>query len=125
MPASPSGDDAFVCRSEGSTKKAAEQAAARLAWEHLQSLKSRSAAERPAAGRYVFRAVMSEAGAQTEVTAALPHRSRRFPSARHPEHCAGLHSLQSLASTIVIAVFVITFIVQAFQIPSESMEKTC
>ncbi len=32
--------------------------------------------------------------------------------------------LQSLAVTIVIAVFVITFIVQAFQIPSESMENT-
>lgn len=32
--------------------------------------------------------------------------------------------LQSLAATIVIAVFVITFIVQAFQIPSESMEDT-
>ncbi len=34
------------------------------------------------------------------------------------------YSLQSLAGTIVIAVFVITFVVQAFQIPSESMEKT-
>ncbi|MGE0405826.1 MAG: signal peptidase I, partial [Candidatus Korobacteraceae bacterium] len=33
-------------------------------------------------------------------------------------------SLQSFASTVVIAVFVITFIVQAFQIPSESMENT-
>jgi len=33
-------------------------------------------------------------------------------------------TLQSLACTIVIAVFVITFIVQAFQIPSESMERT-
>jgi len=33
-------------------------------------------------------------------------------------------SLQSLLGTIVIAVFVITFIVQAFQIPSESMENT-
>src|SRR6201993_2628445 len=33
-------------------------------------------------------------------------------------------SLQSLLSTVVIAVFVITFIVQAFQIPSESMENT-
>ncbi len=32
--------------------------------------------------------------------------------------------LQSLAGTIVIAVFVITFIVQAFQIPSPSMENT-
>jgi signal peptidase I len=33
-------------------------------------------------------------------------------------------TVQSLATTIVIAVFVITFLVQAFQIPSESMEKT-
>ena len=33
-------------------------------------------------------------------------------------------SLQSLVGTIVIAIFVITFIVQAFQIPSESMENT-
>ena len=36
----------------------------------------------------------------------------------------GLSALQSLAGTIVIAIFVITFILQAFQIPSESMEKT-
>lgn len=33
-------------------------------------------------------------------------------------------SLQSLVATVVIAVFVITFVVQAFQIPSESMENT-
>src|ERR1700687_732215 len=36
----------------------------------------------------------------------------------------GMNSLQSLATTVVIAVFVITFVVQAFQIPSPSMEKT-
>jgi signal peptidase I len=35
-----------------------------------------------------------------------------------------ISSLQSLAGTVVIAIFVITFIVQAFQIPSESMEDT-
>src|SRR5712664_3156304 len=35
-----------------------------------------------------------------------------------------LSSLQSLLATVVIAVFVITFVVQAFQIPSESMENT-
>jgi signal peptidase I len=35
-----------------------------------------------------------------------------------------LSSLQSLLTTVVIAVFVITFIIQAFQIPSESMENT-
>jgi signal peptidase I len=33
-------------------------------------------------------------------------------------------TIQSLLATIVIAVFVITFIVQAFQIPSPSMENT-
>src|SRR5580693_3474303 len=33
-------------------------------------------------------------------------------------------SVQSLMSTVVIAIFVITFVVQAFQIPSESMENT-
>src|ERR1700732_4291260 len=33
-------------------------------------------------------------------------------------------SLQPLLATVVIAVFVITFVVQAFQIPSESMENT-
>ena len=33
-------------------------------------------------------------------------------------------STQSLMGTVVIAIFVITFIVQAFQIPSESMENT-
>ena len=35
-----------------------------------------------------------------------------------------ISSLQSLVGTVVIAIFVITFIVQAFQIPSESMENT-
>ncbi len=44
IPASSAGEDGFVCRSQGSTKKAAEQAAARLAWERLQSV------EGPAAG---------------------------------------------------------------------------
>jgi signal peptidase I len=42
-----------------------------------------------------------------------------------PRKRAGLlSSVQSLALTVVIAVFVITFLVQAFQIPSESMENT-
>jgi signal peptidase I len=35
-----------------------------------------------------------------------------------------LASVQSLLNTVVIAIFVITFLVQAFQIPSESMENT-
>ncbi len=35
-----------------------------------------------------------------------------------------IDSAQSLLTTVVIAVFIITFVVQAFQIPSESMENT-
>jgi signal peptidase I len=35
-----------------------------------------------------------------------------------------MFSLQSLLNTVVIAIFVVSFIVQAFQIPSESMERT-
>ncbi len=45
IPPSPGGSDAFVCRGEGSTKKAAEQAAARLAWERLQSIQGHSATD--------------------------------------------------------------------------------
>ncbi|MGA9567704.1 MAG: signal peptidase I, partial [Candidatus Korobacteraceae bacterium] len=66
---------------------------------------------------------MSEVRAESEVVAepnAPPAGSEKKPDSE-----PGLMSgLQSLATTIVIAVFVITFVVQAFQIPSESMEKT-
>jgi signal peptidase I len=40
------------------------------------------------------------------------------------QHTDWLGSLQSLLTTVVIAIFVIAFVVQAFQIPSESMENT-
>src|SRR5215472_13127648 len=52
------------------------------------------------------------------------------PTVEQPRTKAGsftadlISSLQSLMGTVVIAIFVITFIVQAFQIPSESMENT-
>jgi signal peptidase I len=47
-------------------------------------------------------------------------------AAHRQEHAQGnlLTSIQSLSITVIIAVFVITFVVQAFQIPSESMENT-
>jgi signal peptidase I len=48
---------------------------------------------------------------------AAPRRKRLTDS-------GSLGTIQSLVGTITIAVFVITFIVQAFTIPSESMEKT-
>ena len=53
---------------------------------------------------------------------AQPAEARRTSVPR--SRAAGVNSLQSLAGTIVIAVFVIAFIVQAFQIPSPSMEQT-
>jgi signal peptidase I len=64
---------------------------------------------------------MSEAAAQDQLIQTI----ETPPTPAAPAETArGFYSLQSLAGTIVIAVFVITFVVQAFQIPSESMEKT-
>src|SRR5579864_7533892 len=42
----------------------------------------------------------------------------------HEKTDGWMASVQSLAVTVVIALFVITFLLQAFQIPSESMEDT-
>jgi signal peptidase I len=56
-------------------------------------------------------------GSETAGSAVPPHRPAQGGA-------GWLASLQSLTGTVVIAVFVITFIVQAFQIPSESMEDT-
>ena len=42
VPAPHAGGEAFVSRAEGSTKKRAEQGAARQAWEYLQSLQAYS-----------------------------------------------------------------------------------
>src|SRR5579859_5687662 len=66
---------------------------------------------------------------------AVPSPSNAFPSPAAPAPASErrivttlgadvIGSLQSLMGTVVIAIFVITFIVQAFQIPSESMEST-
>jgi signal peptidase I len=55
---------------------------------------------------------------------------RGVPPARLERRVAGdfagdlIGSMQSLMGTVVIAIFVITFVVQAFQIPSESMMNT-
>src|SRR5271167_4304374 len=67
---------------------------------------------------------MSEVSTDPQVTALPEAPKPAGKSAPASSHSGGMNALQSLATTIVIAVFVITFIVQAFQIPSESMEKT-
>jgi len=50
--------------------------------------------------------------------------SAKIHPGRRVEHEHWLSVIQWLCGTIVIAVFVITFLTQAFQIPSESMENT-
>jgi signal peptidase I len=66
---------------------------------------------------------MSEVHTATEAVNE-PQVSREARGQKTHSDSGGMSALQSLATTIVIAVFVITFVVQAFQIPSESMEKT-
>ena len=65
--------------------------------------------------------VASESAGAPAVSA--PAASDR-PRPAAVERTGWMTSVQSLTITVVIAVFVITFIVQAFQIPSESMENT-
>ena len=68
------------------------------------------------------------AGAQASVatedhTSATGSAAAEQP-AKSPRHGDIAATIQSLAITVVIAVFVVTFVIQAFQIPSESMENT-
>jgi len=67
-------------------------------------------------------AVVTEATAAPALASAMAVQAQ--PSASSRPRSAAVTSLQSLLATVVIAIFVITFLVQAFQIPSESMEST-
>ena len=58
------------------------------------------------------------------VAVAHPMPVVSAPAQRKHAGSDAMGTLLSLTTTIVIAIFVITFVVQAFQIPSESMEKT-
>jgi signal peptidase I len=66
---------------------------------------------------------MSEVHWETQIAAPPSRTPTATAQSAHADSDA-MSTLQSLATTIVIAIFVITFVVQAFQIPSESMEKT-
>jgi signal peptidase I len=63
-------------------------------------------------------------GTDFAAQSAAPAPSASTRIARRREMDDWLGGIQWLCSTIVLAVFVITFIAQAFQIPSESMENT-
>jgi signal peptidase I len=54
----------------------------------------------------------------------VPPRETAKPVARSAESQGLLHAIQSLLYIIVVATFIITFVVQPFRIPSESMEPT-
>lgn len=63
---------------------------------------------------------------EQQVEPAVPEAQRAVTQepVEQASHRSGETLIQSMLSIIVIVLFVITFIVQAFQIPSESMEKT-
>ncbi len=65
---------------------------------------------------------MSEVGTPEQLR--TPSQAQPVAPAPPARERSVMFSLQSLVGTIVIAIFVISFTVQAFQIPSESMEKT-
>jgi signal peptidase I len=92
--------------------------------EHLpqQHLPQAHIAEEPAPAEPSGEDLFPEAQAPGTPAAAVHAASGRKKSEAAGSDVSG--SLQSLLGTVVIAVFVITFIVQAFQIPSPSMENT-
>ena len=50
--------------------------------------------------------------------------SPNSPNPRSPESHGMIHAIQSLLYIIIVAIFIITFTVQPFRIPSESMDPT-
>ena len=59
---------------------------------------------------------------ESELEAPAPQSGSQIPRSRNADDW--MSGIQWLSSTVVLAVFVITFLAQAFQIPSQSMEKT-
>jgi signal peptidase I len=66
------------------------------------------------------------AAAGTRVETNFATASAALPPGhpRSPESHGMIHAVQSLLYIIIIAIFIITFIVQPFRIPSESMDPT-
>jgi len=67
---------------------------------------------------------MTEAAVQESLSELLPEAQQAVAIVPKKRHKFSLGPLQSVAVAVVIAVFFITFLFQAFQIPSESMENT-
>lgn len=68
---------------------------------------------------------MSESPSAAEDMAVLPRRTRAERLRELREHLPSLsQALSSLLQTVVVALFVVTFVAQPLLIPSESMERT-
>lgn len=67
-------------------------------------------------------AVPSQAAGPAQEPASAVAAPDSQPAPAAPTH--GPHGIQFFISVLVIVVFMITFVVQAFRVPSESMEKT-
>ncbi len=81
--------------------------------------------EPPEVSNPLATAANGEASAEAPAGAgAGPCEAPVAPRSKRIDAAGPLGVVQSLAGTVVIAVFVITFLMQAFQIPSYSMENT-
>jgi signal peptidase I len=65
----------------------------------------------------------SAAAGPAPATEPSPPAAKPVPSSRHT-HPGSVFGIQSFFTVVILSIFVITFIVQAFQVPSGSMENT-
>ncbi|MGC2698191.1 MAG: signal peptidase I [Candidatus Angelobacter sp.] len=82
--------------------------------------------QEPAAQPVSTSAELEQAAAEQPDSIAVtpaPAEISPQPAAYHVQH-QGLFGVQSFLTVVIFSIFVITFIVQAFQIPSSSMENT-
>ena len=67
-------------------------------------------------------AATEQSAAEQPASAAEPESQARYQDARHAPR--DFFGVQAFLTVVIFSIFVITFIVQAFQIPSPSMENT-
>ncbi len=140
------GESRPIAESEGASKKQAQQQAARIALEQAGQPKGSLSGKQPHAGRDLMQtsppvlAAAVPASPETPPAAAetthvepppAPVFSNGSPKAAARTGQAAIHNgssslaaVQSLSSIIVVAIFIVTFSLQPFRIPSASMEPT-
>jgi len=107
----------FMSSAEGTTKKEAEQRAARSA---LDKLLSAEAKQRKRLDRMPDESLVHDPLTVAPEPVAVPQE----PESAHEQYTTLSEYLESLLVTVILALFGTSFVVQAFKIPSPSMEKT-